>query len=140
MLTTTAIAKHLKIGTHGSNYGGNPLACAIGEAVMDTINTPAVLNGVTEKSAIFVEQLKSINEKHDVFSEIRGKGLLIGAVLNEKYQGKAKDFLVAAMAEGVMTLVAGASIIRFAPSLVIPNEDILAGMIKFEQAVAKIVS
>jgi acetylornithine/N-succinyldiaminopimelate aminotransferase len=140
MLTTTAIAKHLKIGTHGSTYGGNPLACAIGEAVMDTINTPAVLNGVTEKSAIFVEQLKSINEKHDVFSEIRGKGLLIGAVLNEKYQGKAKDFLVAAMAEGVMTLVAGASIIRFAPSLVIPNEDIIAGMIKFEQAVAKIVS
>lgn len=140
MLTTTAIAKHLKIGTHGSTYGGNPLACAIGEAVMDTINTPAVLNGVTEKSAIFVEQLKSINEKHDVFSEIRGKGLLIGAVLNEKYQGKAKDFLVAAMAEGVMTLVAGASIIRFAPSLVIPNEDIIAGMIKFEQAVAKMVS
>ncbi|MGB0936208.1 MAG: aspartate aminotransferase family protein [Colwellia sp.] len=138
MLTTTEIAKHLKIGTHGSTYGGNPLACAIGEAVMDTINTPEVLNGVTEKSAIFTEHLNAINEKYNVFSEIRGKGLLVGAVLNEKYQGKAKEFLVAAMAEGVMTLVAGASIIRFAPSLVIPNEDIVAGMKKFEQAVAKI--
>ena len=139
MLTTTDIAKHLKIGTHGSTYGGNPLACAIGEAVIDTINTPEVLNGVSKKAAIFVEQLNAINEKHHVFSEIRGKGLLIGAVLNEQYQGKAKDFLIAAMAEGVMTLVAGASIVRFAPSLVIPDEDIIKGMAKFEQAVAKIV-
>ena len=139
MLTTTDIAKHLKIGTHGSTYGGNPLACAIGEAVIDTINTPEVLNGVSKKAAIFVEQLNAINEKHHVFSEIRGKGLLIGAVLNEQYQGKAKDFLIAAMAEGVMTLVAGASIVRFAPSLVIPDVDIIRGMAKFEQAVAKIV-
>jgi acetylornithine/N-succinyldiaminopimelate aminotransferase len=138
MLTTTEIAKHLKIGTHGSTYGGNPLACAVGEAVMDTINTPEVLNGVIEKSAIFTKHLNAINEKYNVFSEIRGKGLLVGAVLNEQYQGKAKEFLVAAMAEGVMTLVAGASIVRFAPSLVIPNEDIVAGMKKFELAVAKI--
>lgn len=139
MLTTTAIAKHLKIGTHGSTYGGNPLACAVSEAVLDTVNTEEVLNGVKAKAKIFVDGLTTINEKYHVFSEIRGKGLLIGSVLNEKYQGKAKEFLNAAMNEGLMVLVAGANVIRFAPSLVIPDEDIVMGLARFEKAVASLV-
>mgnify|MGYP000244679427 FL=1 len=138
MITTTDIAKHLKIGTHGSTYGGNPLACAVAEAAFDTVNTPEVLNGVKEKAQLYVDGLIAINAKHNVFSEIRGKGLLIGAVLTDAYQGRAKDFLNAAMDEGVMTLVAGANIIRFAPSLVIPNEDIAEGLARFEKAVAKL--
>ena len=124
MITTTDIAKHLKIGTHGSTYGGNPLACAVAEAAFDTVNTPEVLDGVKAKAKLYVAGLNAINAKYNVFSEIRGKGLLVGAVLTEAYQGRAKDFLNAAMEEGVMTLVAGANIIRFAPSLVIPDEDI----------------
>jgi acetylornithine/N-succinyldiaminopimelate aminotransferase len=140
MLTTTDIAKHLKVGTHGSTYGGNPLACAVSEAVIDVVNTPEVLDGVKAKSVLFVDGLQAINTKYNVFKEIRGKGLLIGAVLNDAYQGKAKDFLVAAMSEGVMTLVAGASIVRFAPSLIIPDEDIKEGLARFEKAIAKITS
>ncbi|MCW8834245.1 MAG: aspartate aminotransferase family protein [Colwellia sp.] len=140
MLTTTEIAKHLVIGTHGSTYGGNPLACAIGEAVINVINTPEVRSGVNAKAQLYVDGLKAIDAKYNVFKEVRGKGLLIGAVLNDDYQGKAKDFLVAAMNEGVMTLVAGANIIRFAPSLVIPDEDIVEGLARFEKAVAKIAS
>jgi len=139
MLTTTDIAKHLKIGTHGSTYGGNPLACAVAEAVLDTVNTGAVYAGVKSKAQLYIDGLNAINAKYNVFSEIRGKGLLIGAVLNETFQGRAKDFLVAAMAEGVMTLVAGANIIRFAPSLVIPDEDIIEGLARFEKAVASLV-
>ncbi len=127
MLTTTDIAQHLKVGTHGSTYGGNPLACAVSEAVIDVVNTPEVLNGNKNKSTNFCWWLTSINAKYNVFKEIRGKGLLIGAVLNDAYQGKAKDFLIAAMSEGVMTLVAGANIVRFAPSLIIPEEDIKEG-------------
>ena len=138
MITTTDIAKHLEIGTHGSTYGGNPLACAVAEAAFDTVNTPEVLNGVKAKAQLYIDGLNAINAKHNVFSEIRGKGLLIGAVLTDAYQGRAKDFLNAAMDEGVMTLVAGANIIRFAPSLVIPNEDIAEGLARFEKAVAKL--
>lgn len=138
MLTTTEIAQYLKVGTHGSTYGGNPLACAVGEAVFDTVNTPEVLNGVKAKGKLFTDALNAINEKYNVFSEIRGKGLLIGAVLNETYQGRAKDILVAATAEGVMTLIAGPNIIRFAPSLIIPDADITQGMLRLEKAIAKI--
>ncbi len=140
MLTITAIAKHLKIGTHGSTYGGNPLACAVGEAAFDTVNDEKLLAGVKAKEALYREGLTAINDKYNVFSEIRGKGLLLGAVLTEQYQGQAKAFLNAAMDEGLMVLVAGANIVRFAPSLIIPDEDIQAGLARFEKAVAKMVN
>ncbi|MBA6389888.1 aspartate aminotransferase family protein [Colwellia sp. BRX10-3] len=138
MITTTDIAKHLKVGTHGSTYGGNPLACAVAEAAFDTVNTVEVLDGVKAKAKLYIAGLNAINAKYNVFSEIRGKGLLIGAVLTEAYKGRAKEFLNAAMDEGVMTLIAGANIIRFAPSLVIPDEDIAEGLARFEKAVAKL--
>ncbi|WP_462170808.1 aspartate aminotransferase family protein [Pseudoalteromonas xiamenensis] len=140
MLTTTAIAQHLKVGTHGSTYGGNPLACAVAEAAFDTVNTPEVLDGVKAKAELFKSLLNDINTKYNVFSEIRGKGLLIGAVVSDAYKGKAKDFLTAGIEEGVMSLVAGADVVRFTPSLVIPEADIREGMARFEKAVAKVVA
>lgn len=138
MLTTDAIAKHLKVGTHGSTYGGNPLACAVAEAVIDTVNTPEVLAGVLNNEQRFRQRLEAINERYQVFSEIRGKGMLLGAVLNERYQGRARDFLLASADHRLMVLVAGANVVRFAPSLVITEQDIHDGMDRFEQAVAQV--
>jgi acetylornithine/N-succinyldiaminopimelate aminotransferase len=138
MLTTNDIAQHLKVGTHGSTYGGNPLACAVAEAAFDTVNTVEVLDGVKAKAKLYVAGLNAINAKYHMFSEIRGKGLLIGAVLTEAYKGRAKELLNAALQEGLMTLIAGANIMRFAPSLVIPDEDIVEGLARFEKAVAKL--
>ncbi|MCL2918401.1 aspartate aminotransferase family protein [Shewanella litorisediminis] len=138
MLTTADIAAHLKVGTHGSTYGGNPLACAIGNAVMDVVNTPEVLDGVKHREQLFRDGLAQINEKYHVFSEIRGKGLLLGAVLNEQFAGRSRDFLNASVAEGLLTLMAGANVVRFTPSLVIPEADIVEGLARFERAVAKV--
>ncbi|GEK11514.1 aspartate aminotransferase family protein [Pseudoalteromonas sp. J010] len=140
MITTTEIAAHLKVGTHGSTYGGNPLACAVAEAAFDTVNTTEVLDGVKAKEQLFRELLNDINEKYNVFSEVRGKGLLLGGVVTEKYQGKAKEFLVEGIKQGVMSLVAGANVVRFTPSLVIPDADIREGMARFEKAVAAVVA
>ncbi len=140
MLTTAKIAKHLNVGSHGSTYGGNPLACAVATAVFDTINSDKVLNGVREKSQLFAQYLSQINQKYQVFSDIRGKGLLIGAELNTQYQGKARDLLVASMEAGLMILVAGANVVRFAPSLVISDDEIKAGMAIFEKAVENLVN
>ena len=139
MLTTDEIAKHLVPGSHGSTYGGNPLACAVALAAVNTVNTPEVLDGVMAKAQLFRDGLAKINEKYNVFTDVRGQGLLIGAELTAAYAGKARDFMLAAADEGLMVLVAGANIVRFAPSLVIPDADIAAGLARFEQAVAKMV-
>jgi succinylornithine aminotransferase len=135
MLTTEKIAKHFGVGTHGSTYGGNPLACAVAEAVIDVVNTPEVLAGIRAKHARFVSQLNAIAAKTGVFSEVRGMGLLIGAVLADAYKGRAKDFMTAAAKAGVMVLQAGPDVVRFAPSLVIADADIDEGMARFAQAV-----
>ncbi len=140
MLTTTAIAAHLKVGTHGSTYGGNPLGCAVAEAALDTINTPEVLAGVVHKEQLFREELAKINAKYDVFSAVRGQGMLLGAALNEKFKGRSRDFLLASADVGLFVLMAGTDVVRFAPSLVIPDADIIEGMARFEQAVAKVVN
>ncbi|RUO34163.1 aspartate aminotransferase family protein [Aliidiomarina sanyensis] len=140
MLTTAAIADHLKPGTHGSTYGGNPLACAVAEAVMDVVNTPEVLEGVKQREQWFREALNAINEKHHVFSEVRGRGLLLGAALNDKYKGKARDFLNAAAEEGLMILIAGADVLRFTPSLIISDTDIQQGMARLEKAIERVIA
>ena len=140
MLTTTEIASHLKVGTHGSTYGGNPLACAVAEAVLDTVMQPEVMAGVLSNEQLFRQELEAINAKYQVFSEVRGKGMLLGAVLNDKYKGRAREFFLAAADHGLLALVAGVDVVRFAPSLVITPAEIKAGMQRFELAVKQVVS
>lgn len=140
MLTTEKLAKHLAVGVHGTTYGGNPLACAVGEAVIDVVNTPEVLAGVKAKHELFRARLEKIGQQYGVFSQVRGMGLLIGCVLTEAWKGKAKDFFNAAEQEGVMVLQAGPDVVRFAPSLVVEDADIEEGLNRFERAVAKLTA
>lgn len=140
MLTTTELAKHLVVGTHGSTYGGNPLACAVGLAAFNTVNTPEVLDGVKEREQLFRDGLNAINDKYQIFTEVRGKGLLLGAALNADYAGKARDFMLAAAEEGVLLLMAGQNVVRFAPSLIIPEADVREGLARFDAAIAKLVA
>ncbi|WP_338593085.1 aspartate aminotransferase family protein [Shewanella khirikhana] len=140
MLTTTELAKHLVVGTHGSTYGGNPLACAVGLAAFNTVNTPEVLDGVKGREQLFRDGLNAINDKYQVFTEVRGKGLLLGAALNADYAGKARDFMLAAAEEGVLLLMAGQNVVRFAPSLIIPEADVREGLARFDAAIAKLVA
>ncbi|MBP4042892.1 MULTISPECIES: aspartate aminotransferase family protein [Aeromonas] len=140
MLTTTEIAAHLKVGTHGSTYGGNPLACAVAEAVLDVVNTPEVLSGIKQREQLFRQGLEAINAKYHCFSEVRGQGLLLGAVLNDDFKGRSRDFLLASVDQGLLALVAGTNVVRFTPSLVIPEADIKEGLARFEKAVAQVVN
>ncbi|WP_072670450.1 aspartate aminotransferase family protein [Vibrio injensis] len=139
MLTTNKLAEHMKVGTHGSTYGGNPLACAVGLAVVDIVSQPETLAGVKQREAWFREGLTKINDKYHVFSEIRGQGLLLGAALNEQWQGRSRDILLAAGEQGLMLLVAGPNVIRMTPSLLITQQEIEQGLAKLEQAIATLV-
>lgn len=140
MLTTAKVADSFKVGTHGSTYGGNPLACAVAEAVWDEVNQASLLQGVLTRGQRFRQHLEDINAEHGLFEEVRGAGLLLGAALKPAYHGRARDVLAAAVEQGVMCLVAGPNVVRFAPSLVIAEDDIDSGMHRFGQAVAKVVA
>ncbi|MBE3669787.1 aspartate aminotransferase family protein [Vibrio navarrensis] len=139
MLTTEKLAAYMKVGTHGSTYGGNPLACAVAEAVVSEVCKPETLQGVKEREVLFREGLSKINDKYQIFSEIRGKGLLLGAALNQEWQGRARDILVAAGKEGLLVLVAGMNVVRFTPSLVITKQEIEEGLAKLDKAIATLV-
>jgi succinylornithine aminotransferase len=136
MLTTDALAKHFAVGVHGTTYGGNPLACAVAEAVVDVINTPEVRAGVKAKHQRFKTRLEQIGQRYGVFTEVRGLGLLIGCALSDAWKGRAKDFFNAAEQHDLMILQAGPDVVRFAPSLVIEDADIDEGLDRFERAVA----
>ena len=140
ILTKKHIAEHLKFGTHGTTYGGNPLACAVAEAAFDIINSPEVLAGIAKREAMFREKLEQINEKYKVFSTIRGQGLLLGAVMNKEHEGRAKEFIAASIEQGFMCLVAGPNVVRFAPSLIVEEQDIEEGFKRFDKAVARVVA
>tara|TARA_B100001094_G_C18178088_1_gene799142 strand:- start:1699 stop:2919 length:1221 start_codon:yes stop_codon:yes gene_type:complete len=135
MLTTSEIAASLKVGTHGSTFGGNPLACAVAQAVLNKINCPEVLAGVAEREQLFRQGLEAIQARYDIFANIRGKGLLLGCELKEPYRGCAREVLQCAYGAGLMILAAGPHVIRFTPSLVIELEDIREGLSRLEQSV-----
>ena len=126
-------------GTHGTTYGGNPLATAVAGAAIGVITGEGVLAGVKARAARLRAGLQVIADKYPVVKEIRGMGLLIGVELNADYAGKSRDVLNLAAQEGVMVLAAGPDVVRFAPSLVIPDADLDEGLARFERAVARLV-
>ena len=140
MITTDKLAKTRGVGTHGTTYGGNPLAAAVAGVVFSLINTPEVLDGVKQRLEWFIAGLTEINLQYPIFSEIRGAGLLIGCVLNPEYAGRAKQLTQLANEEGVIALIAGPDVVRFTPSLIIPEQDMKEGLARFARAVARICS
>ncbi len=140
MLATEKAAKSLAFGTRGSTYGGNPMACAIAEAVIDIVDTPEVLGGVAKRHDIFVAGLTALNEKYHVFKDIRGMGLLIGAEVIDSLAGKAGEIVKAAAEEGLFVLVAGPNVLRLAPSLIITEQDIADGLARLDNAIATVVA
>jgi len=140
MLTRDAIAQVFQPGVHGTTFGGNPLACAVAETAFDLINDPAMLAGVKEREGWFRAELEKINAQYQCFSEVRGQGLLLGAVLTEAFAGKAKAFVDAGIEQGVLVLVAGPNVVRFAPALNLTAEEFAGGMRRFALAVAQVVN
>ena len=125
MLTTHELAQTLSVGTHGTTYGGNPLAATVALSVLETINTPAFLARVKEASVSTIAMLQGlITDYPQVFSIVRGSGLLLGLVVSDAWKGRAKDIQKAAEAQGLMVLIAGMDVVRLAPALIVSDEQI----------------
>ena len=138
LLATERCASVMTVGTHGTTYGGNPLATAVAGKLLEIVNTPEVLNGVKQRHDWFVERINAINERFGLFSEIRGLGLLIGCVLNAEFAGKAKLISQEAAVAGGMVLIAGANVVRFAPALNVSEEEVATGLDRFALACERI--
>ena len=135
MLTTDKFASQFAVGDHGT-----PLASAVAGAVFEFINTPEVLSGVKTRSQRIIDRLHTINQTYPIFETVRGQGLLLGAVLKPAYAGKAKDIVTLASEEGVLVLVAGLNVVRFAPSLIISDDEIDEGLNRLARAIARFVA
>lgn len=139
MLAKESWAQVFQPGTHGTTFGGNPLAATVANSVLAQIDS-ALLAGVGERHTLIVDKLNALNAKYDVFSAVRGMGLLIGAELASHLRGKAKALTNLAAEEGLIALIAGPDVLRFAPALNIPLADIDEAFVRLERAVARLTS
>ena len=141
MLTTDAIAAVFLPGTHGTTYGGNPLAASVALTVLRTINTPEFLARVKEASGVLTFLLQGVLQDYpSVFSEVRGRGLLLGMVLSEACRGRAKELTRLAEAQGLMLLIAGPDVVRLAPALIVSDAQIQDAVVRLRRALDNYVS
>src|ERR671912_1261751 len=114
VLAKERVAEHLKAGTHGTTFGGNPLACAAGNAVLDVVLAPGFLDGVDRVARHLWRGMLALAERHpEVVEGVQGAGLLVGLRLRPEVSNA--DMQAAAVAEGLLTVAAGVKGLRFGP-------------------------
>ena len=135
VLATENAAKAMVAGTHGSTYGGNPLACAVGARVMEIVADDAFLAEVNRKAALFRQKLEGLVAAHpDVFEGVRGQGLMLGL----KCRAAPADLVKAGYAQHILTVPAADSTLRLLPPLNITDEDIAEAVARLDRAAASL--
>jgi acetylornithine/N-succinyldiaminopimelate aminotransferase len=133
VLATEEAASGMTAGTHGSTYGGNPLACAVGARVMEIVADPAFLADVARKGALFRQRLEGLVAAHPaVFEAVRGHGLILGL----KCRIAPADVVRAGYGEHVLTVPAGDNVVRLLPPLTISDEEIAEALGRLDRAAA----
>jgi acetylornithine/N-succinyldiaminopimelate aminotransferase len=136
-LATAEAAKGMTAGTHGSTFGGNPLATAVGNAVLDVILAPGFLEHVRESGLRIKQRLAELKDRHpSVIAEIRGEGLLIGI----RCVAPQADVIVAAREEGLLTAAAGENVVRLLPPLIIGETEIAEAIKKLDAACTRVAA
>lgn len=139
VLTYDNFAKHFVPGTHGSTFGGNALACSVGCYVLDKVSDKKFLENVKATSEYIKAAIKKVDEKHHVFDDIRGEGLLMGLVLNKKYSGKSGALQKECFKHKLLTLTAHGDVLRLAPALNIKKSVVDEAMKLLDKALTGFV-
>jgi len=131
VLATEDAASGMTAGTHGSTYGGNPLACAVGLAVMQIVADPAFLDGVRARAGALRQKLEGLVAAHPgVFDSVRGTGLMLGL----KCKPSNMDVVAAGYAEQLITVPAGDNVIRLLPPLNLTEEEVAEAVARLDRA------
>ena len=134
MLVGARAAGAMQFGDHGTTFGGNPLAAAVARVALRKLGSDAVRANVARQEAALRAGLDAINARRGAFAAVRGRGLMLGAVLAEPFAGRAGDILDRAAAHGLLLLQAGPDVLRFVPPLTITDEDVADGLARLEAA------
>ncbi|MBF0276699.1 MAG: aspartate aminotransferase family protein [SAR324 cluster bacterium] len=126
MLTTEAVGKAFSVGDHGSTFGGNPVVAAVARVALQKIRSPQIMANVKRQGDQLRKRLQELNL--DMFKEIRGKGLMIGAELQDQWKDQAYEITEKCRHHGVLVLQAGNNVLRFLPPLNITDEELNTGM------------
>jgi len=134
MLAGAKVAEVMQFGAHGTTFGGNPLAAAVARVALRKLSSPQVAANVERQSAALIAGLQSINAELKVFDGVRGRGLMLGAVLTDAHKGKAGAILDHAAQQGLLLLQAGPDVLRFVPALNITDRDVSEGLTRLALA------
>jgi len=140
MLAGPKVAQVMQFGAHGTTFGGNPMAAAVARVALRKLSSPEILANVHIQAQVLRDKLAALNAELNIFSEVRGRGLMIGAVLTDAYQGKAGDILNHAAAHGLLVLQAGPDVLRFVPPLNIGEQDMAEGVKRLGDALRAFVA
>ncbi len=137
MLAGPKVAEAMGYGAHGTTFGGNPLAAAVARVALKKIASEEIAANVQKQSQALIDGLNAINAELNLFSEVRGRGLMLGAVLKPAYAGRAGEVLDHAAANGVLLLQAGPDVLRFVPALNIGDADVAEGLQRLKAALVQ---
>jgi len=134
-LATEAAAKGMTAGSHGSTFGGNPLAMAVANAVLDVVLEQGFLERVNKTGLLFKQRLAEIRDRHPaLIAEVRGEGLALGI----RVLVPNSDFVAACRAENLLVVAAGENVVRLVPPLVVGDAEVGEAMQRLSAACSKI--
>ena len=134
MLAGPKVAEVMQFGAHGTTFGGNPLAAAVARVALRKLASDDIAANVRRQAQAIRDGIAAINAELDLFSEVRGRGLMLGAVLKPEHAGKAGAILDVAATNGLLLLQAGPDVLRFVPALNISDGDIAEGLARLRVA------
>lgn len=136
MLVGEKAAETFQFGSHGSTFGGNPVMAAVALAGLEKLSKPEMVENVDKIAKMIREGVAAINKDLDMFSDVRGRGLMIGCELKAPYAGNSNPVADAIRKAGALVLVAGPNVLRFVPPLNITEAEVKEGLLRFRNGLA----
>ncbi|WP_330947472.1 acetylornithine transaminase [Thermomonas sp. LB-4] len=134
LLAGPKVAQAMQFGAHGTTFGGNPLAAAVARVALRRLASQDIAANVARQSQAIRDGLDALNRDFGLFAQVRGRGLMLGAVLKPEHAGKAGAIGDLAAAHGLLLLQAGPDVLRFVPALNIDDDAIADGLARLRRA------